>query len=76
MLDGFEDGSSKFITEILRIMKLEFISIFDSEIKQQCRIWVFEFEVRTTKVKKVRSVEKKVITSFFNNFLSKSNTKL
>ncbi len=64
MLKKFDGGESKSVWDILTGDET-WIYQYDPETKQQSTVWVFEGEDPPTKFKRSRSVNKKMVASFF-----------
>lgn len=64
-IDNYQNGSSKRIFDIVTGDE-SWIYQFDPELKTQSAVWVFPNENPPTKIKRSRSVGKKMVASFFS----------
>lgn len=65
MIADYQNGTSKRIFDIVTGDE-SWIYQFDPELKTQSTVWVFPNEEPPTKIKRARSVGKKMIASFFS----------
>ncbi len=64
VLERFDGGASKRVWGIITGDET-WLYQYDPETKQQPAVWVFDSEARPTKVKRARSVGRKMVASFF-----------
>ena len=65
MLNRFNNGDSNWVSDIVTGDET-WIYQFDPQTKRQSSVWVFPDEQPPTKVKRQRSVGKKMVATFFS----------